>query len=218
MRYRSACAASISAFVSASRTCSGPDRMSTIVGFNRAVAGSAVSAGGIDCCWTMLPAITRLCPVWGNGRSPATWPETARTDAAQTTTKRSFRIGSRLAATRNRIQLEAMSDQFIAKFIGDDLLQTFDILVAKLNHATRVQVDEMVVMCARHFLVAGSTIAEIVPGDDARLFEQPYRPVNRGNADARINRGCSSVDLFDIRVIGGFLSHPRHHPSLLGHL
>src|SRR3954449_12960478 len=104
-------------------------------------------------------------------------------DAAQTATKRSFRIGSWLAATRNRIQFEAMSDQLIAKFIGDDLLQTFDILVAKFDHATRVQVYEMIVMRARHFLVAGPAIAEIMPGNDARLFEQPHRPVNRGNAD-----------------------------------
>src|SRR5438270_1527891 len=122
--------------------------------------------------------------------------------AVQTTAKRSFRFGSRLAASRNCIQLEAMSDQLVAKFIGDDLLQTFDILVAKLDHTTGLQVDEMVVMRARHFLIAGSAIAEIVPGNYARFFEQPYRPVNRGNANARINRSCSSVDLFDIRMIG----------------
>src|ERR1700719_2463969 len=221
MRYRSACAASISAVVSASRACSGPDRISTIVGCSRVVAGSAVSSGGMDCCWTMLPVITRLCPVWCNGRFAATWPEAARIDArsddSETVIKRSLRIGSRLAATRNRIQFEAMPDQLVAKFIGDDLLQTFDILVAKLDHATRLQVDEMVVMRARHFLVAGSAIAEIVPGNDARLFEQPYRPVNGGNTDARINRGCSSVDLFHIRVIDGLRQHSRNYPSLLGH-
>ena len=125
-------------------------------------------------------------------------------DAVQPTAKRSFRIGSRLSATRNRIQFEAMPDQLVAKFIGDDLLQTFDILVAKLDHPTRLQVDEMVVMRARHFLVAGSAIAEIVPGNDARLFEQPNRPVDGRNADAGVNRDCSPVDLFHIRVIGGF--------------
>jgi len=92
-------------------------------------------------------------------------------DAVQTTAVRSFRIGSRLAATRNRIQFKAMSDQFVAEFIGDDLLQTFDIFVAKLYHSARLQVDEMVVMRAGHFLVAGSAIAEIVPRNDARLFE-----------------------------------------------
>src|SRR5947207_1900979 len=152
--------------------------MSTIVGCNRVAAGSAVSSGGMDCCWTMLPVVTRLCPVWGNGRFAATCPEAARMDAVQTPAKRSFRIGSRLAATRNRIQFEAMPDQLVAKFLGDDLLQTFDILVAKLDHAARLKVDEMVVMRARHFLVAGSAIAEIVPGNDARLFEQPHRPVD----------------------------------------
>src|ERR1700758_1095707 len=117
MRYRNACAASISAVVSASRTCRGPDRISTIFRCNRAGAGNAVSTGGMDCRWTMLPVITRLCPVGGDGRSLATWPEAARVDAAQKTAERSFRIGSWLAATRNRIQLEAMSDQFVAKFI-----------------------------------------------------------------------------------------------------
>src|SRR5271169_451878 len=172
----------------------------------------------MDCRWTMLPVITRLCPVGGDRRSPATWPGAARVDAAQKTAKRSFRIGSRLAATRNRIQLEAMSDQFVAKFFGDDLLQTFDILVPKLDHATRLQVDEMVVMRARHFLVAGSAIAEIVPRNDVRLLEQPYRPVNRGDADVRINGGRSSVYLFDIRMIGRLRQHSRNHPSLVGHL
>ena len=125
-------------------------------------------------------------------------------DAFQTTTKRSFRIGSRLAATRNRIQLEAMSDQFVAKFVRNDLLQTLDILVAKLDHATGLQVDEMVVVRARHFLVAGSAFAEIVPGNDARFLEQPYRPINRGYADPGINCGCSSVHLFDIRMVDRF--------------
>src|ERR1700756_3049339 len=185
MRYRNACAASISAVVSASRTCSGPDRISTIVGCNRVAAGGAVSTGAMDRRWNMLPVITRVCPVGSNGRFPAIWPEAARMDAVQTTAKRSFRIGSRLSATRNRIQFEAMSDQFVAEFIGDDLLETFDIFVAKLDHSTRLQADEMVVMRARHFLVAGSAIAEIVARNDARLFEQPHRAVNRGNADVR---------------------------------
>jgi hypothetical protein len=122
-------------------------------------------------------------------------------DAIQTTAKRSFRIGARLTATWDRIQLEAMSDQFVAELIGDDLLQTFDILVAKLDHATRLQVDEVVMMRTRHFLVAGSAIAEIVPGNDARLLEQPDCPVDCGNADARINCGRSAVHLFHIRMI-----------------
>src|SRR5215468_4347294 len=54
---------------------------------------------------------------------------------------------------------------------GALLITPFDLLIAKLNHTTRLQVNQMVVVCARHFLVAGSPIAKIVSGNNAGFFE-----------------------------------------------
>src|SRR5271165_7399173 len=135
-------------------------------------AGSAVSTGRRGCCSITVRVITRPGPVRASGRSGASWPQPAGIDAVQAKANRSFRTGSRLLAPRNRIQLEAVPDQFVTEFIGDALLQAFDLLIAKLDHATRLQIDEMVVMCTRHFLVAGAAIAEVVPGDDVCLLKQ----------------------------------------------
>src|SRR6188472_3108486 len=97
-----------------------------------------------------------------------------------------------------------MSDQLISQFVGHELLQAFDVLVAELDHATGLQIDEMVVMGAGHFFVARPAVPEIVLGNDAGLLEQPNRAVHRSYTYARIDRSRPSVYLFEIGMIGGF--------------
>ncbi len=59
-----------------------------------------------------------------------------------------------------------MTDEIVAELIGDRFLKLFDLLVAELDHPTGLQVDQMIVVCARHFFVARAAFAEIVPGQD----------------------------------------------------
>src|ERR1700750_2553182 len=97
-----------------------------------------------------------------------------------------------------------MSDQFISKLVRDDLLQALAILVAELNHAAGLQVYEMIVMGARHFLVARPTVPEIMPGENVRLLEQPNRAIHGRYTDVRIDGSCAPVYLLDIGMVGRF--------------
>src|SRR5215472_436761 len=111
-----------------------------------------------------------------------------------------------------------MPDEFVAELIGNDLLQSFDLLVAEFYHSTGLQVDQMVMVSTRHFLVAGAPITEIVSCQNTGLFKQPHCPIYCGDADVRIDRGGSTVNLLDVRVIGGFGQHSGDDPALLRHL
>src|SRR5271165_3665052 len=96
-----------------------------------------------------------------------------------------------------------MADKFVAELMGNDFLQAFDLLVAEFDHSTGLQVDQMVMMSTRHFLVTRAPVAEIVSCQNARLFKQSHSPIHRSDADARIDCGGAPVDLLDVGVIGG---------------
>src|ERR1700730_12556506 len=137
----------MSAGVSASRTCNGPDWMSTmrpaaaiaLAGSirNKPVPAAAITRSNLGCC--------------GSGASSSR--------------------GLALGAAGYRIELQAVSDQIVTELAGHGLLQLFDLFVAKLDHAAGLQVDQMVVMVARHLFVAGSAIAEIVSRQNVGFFE-----------------------------------------------
>ena len=95
-----------------------------------------------------------------------------------------------------------MVDEIVAELVGDGALQLFDLLVAELDHAAGLQVDQMVVMVARHLLVARAAVAEIMARENVRLLEQPHGAIDGGDADLRIDRGGAPVNLLDIRMIG----------------
>ena len=95
-----------------------------------------------------------------------------------------------------------MSDEIVAELNRHGSLQLLYLLIAKLDHPPRLQVDQVIVMVAGHLLVARAAVAEIVACQNACLFEQPDRAIDGGNADVRVDRGCSAVDLLDIGVIG----------------
>src|SRR5690242_12959986 len=56
--------------------------------------------------------------------------------------------------SRHGIELQAMPDQIVAEPVGDDLLQFLDLLVAEFDHPAALQIDQVIVMRARHFLIA----------------------------------------------------------------
>ncbi len=102
--------------------------------------------------------------------------------------------------------------------IGDDFLELFDLLVAKLDDAAALQVDQVIVVVARHLFVTRAAVAEIMSREDIGFLEQPHRPVDRRDADPWIDFGGTPVDLLDIGVIGRVRQHARYHATLLGHL
>src|SRR5271169_6865734 len=214
----------MSAAVSASRTWSGPDRMSTMRSLAWALAPSMTGVASIGRTGfsTKVPVITPGAPAGcrggPRGMSPYTSTSFAPAEPASDHARKSFRAGSRFAAARHRIEFKPMADEFVAELIGYDFLQSFDLLVAEFDHPTGLQVDQMVVVSARHFLVAGAPVAEIVSSQNTGLFKQPHSPIHRSDTDARIDGRGSTVDLLDVGVIDGLLQHANHHPALFRHL
>src|SRR5919197_1984934 len=97
-----------------------------------------------------------------------------------------------------------MPDQIITELIGNHPLKPFDLLVTELDHTTGLQVNQMVMVRTRHFLVTRTAVAKIMPREDIGLLEQPHGAVHRGNADAWVDRSRSPIDLLDIGMIHGF--------------
>src|SRR5487761_735964 len=187
----------MSASVSARRTCKEPDQKSTTRRL-RAVAG---------------PIAARLSAAKAAGAAAIT---PTNPDAPEA--KTSFAARPPFPVARHGIELQAMADQIIAELGSDRFLQFLAVLVAEFDHFAGLQVDQMVVMGARHFLVARTAVAEIVARQNARLLEQAHGAIDGGDADARINRDGAAVDLLDIGMIGRFRQHARDDPALLGHL
>ena len=89
----------------------------------------------------------------------------------------------------SQLSPEAMPDQIVAELVGDDLLQLLDLLVAEFDDPAALQIDQVIVVVARHFLIARAAVSEIVAGEDVGLFKQPHGAIDRGDADMRIDCG-----------------------------
>src|SRR5262245_60995437 len=99
-------------------------------------------------------------------------------------------LGLRRRALRgHRVELEPVADQLVAELLGDRALQRLDLLFLELDDPAALDVDQMVVMLLRAFLVARAPVAEIVALENARLLEQPHGAINGRDRDARIERG-----------------------------
>jgi hypothetical protein len=62
----------------------------------------------------------------------------------------------------------------------------------------------MIVMRFMHLLIPRAAITEIVPFQDAGIFEQPDSAVHGGDRDVRIDGGRPAVEFLRIRVIRRF--------------
>src|SRR5580658_3873162 len=105
--------------------------------------------------------------------------------------KRSFALG--LAGQRHGEEFEAVIDQSVAQPLGDVALQLLDILVAELDDAAGLEIDEMVVVVRRHLLVARPAVAEIMARQDACLLEEPHCAIDRGDADFGVDLGRAAM-------------------------
>src|SRR5258708_4067683 len=123
-----------------------------------------------------------------------------------------------LAAAGHRVKFKPVPDQIVAKLLGDEMLQLFYFIIAKLDHAAALQVDEVVVMRAGHLLVTRSAITKIVTRQYVSFFKQPNGAVNRGDADMRVDLRGAAIDQLDIRMIVRIGQPAGDAPALFGHL
>jgi hypothetical protein len=96
----------------------------------------------------------------------------------------------------NPEELEAMAHEPEAKPFGHLILQTFDLVIAKLYNFSRLDVDEMVVVGFGHFFIARPAVAEIVALQDVRPL----------------------VEFLDVGVIDGLGQDLSDDAPLVGHL
>ena len=76
-----------------------------------------------------------------------------------------------------------MTDQPETMVERDLALQLLDLLALELDHPAAADVDQMIVMIVRHFLVARPPVAEVEALEDLLFLEQPHGAVDGGDAD-----------------------------------
>src|SRR5438309_4719070 len=93
--------------------------------------------------------------------------------------------GLAIAVEGDAVQLHPMVDEAKPELLGDPLLQGLEIIVDELDDIACLDIDQMVVMAFRRRLVTRASVAELVPFEDACLFEQPNGPVDSRDRDVR---------------------------------
>ena len=105
----------------------------------------------------------------------------------------------------NCVEFQPVPDQPESEILGDSLLQALDLLVLEFCDPPRLDVDQMVMVLVRDLLVTGAAISEVVSFQDVRRLEKTDRPINGGDADARVHSGGAPVDFLDIRMVSNFM-------------
>src|SRR5215210_5984546 len=123
---------------------------------------------------------------------------------------------SAIAVEGDAVQLHAVIDEPEAELLGDPLLQRLELVVDELDDVAGLDVDQMVVVGLRRGLVARAAVPELVPLEDACLFEQAHGAVDGGDRDVRIDRRRPRVERLDVWVVLAVAEHPRNHLALLG--
>ena len=69
------------------------------------------------------------------------------------------------------VKFQSMVDEPVTEPLGDFTLQGFDFSILEFDNLTAFDIDQMVVVRFRYFLVARPAIAKIVPIQNAMFFE-----------------------------------------------
>ena len=110
-----------------------------------------------------------------------------------------------------------MVDQPVAEALGDQLLDGFDLFVAKLDDGARADVDHVVVMLVGNQLEAGAAVLEVVLGDQPGFLEQVQRAIDGRERNTRIDGAGAAVEFLDVRVVDGLFDHLCDDATLVGH-
>src|SRR5690606_13039705 len=90
-------------------------------------------------------------------------------------------------------------------------------LVAELDHVSRFEIDQMIVVLASRLLIAPPPGAELVSLEDPLRLEELQRPVDRRQRNSRVDLIGAAEDLDDIRVVLRFREDARDRTPLIGH-
>src|SRR3546814_20867145 len=74
----------------------------------------------------------------------------------------------------------------------------------------------MIVMRLGCGLITGASIAEIMPVENARLFEQAHGAVNGGDGNSRVDGRSALEQQLDVGMVFAFGTDAGNHPALLG--
>ena len=118
---------------------------------------------------------------------------------------------------RNAVELQPMVYQLESQLCGNFPLQFFDGLVAKFQHSTRLNVDQVVMVAFASFFVARAAVAKIEAFQDSGFFKQTDRAIDGGDADFGVYLDRTPINLFDIRVISSHRQDARNGAALIGH-
>src|SRR5215813_6668536 len=118
---------------------------------------------------------------------------------------------------RDAIKLQPVIDQPVAELAGNLGLQLLDFLAGELDHLAVAQIDQVVVMAVAHLFVARAALAEIVPLNDSRVFEQLDGAVDGGDGNLVVDCDTTAIEFFHIGMIRGLRQHARDDAALLGH-
>ena len=105
----------------------------------------------------------------------------------------------------------------VAQFFRDLFLQGLDLGIDEFDHLAGVEVDQVIVVFAFGVFVPGTTVAEIDPLEDARLFEQLDGAIDRGDRDIGISRRGAGIEILHVRMIRRAFEHLGDGPALVGH-
>lgn len=93
-----------------------------------------------------------------------------------------------------------MLGQFEATFAGNGPLASFDFRVVELFHPAALHAEQMIVVVAPVELVDRLVIVEMVPDEDAGLFELGQYPVDRSQADIDMFAQQHAIDVIGREV------------------
>lgn len=110
-----------------------------------------------------------------------------------------------------------MIDQAIAKLFGDLLLQCLEFRIDELDDFSAFDIDQVVMVCLGCGFVARTPVSEIVPVEDAGLFEQSDGTIDRRDRNPGVHRRGTGVKLFDIGMILAFGKDLGDRSALLGY-
>ena len=117
---------------------------------------------------------------------------------------------------RNAVKFKPVVDEAEAQLFGNAPLQFLQLRVDEFDHIAGFDIDEVIVVRFRSRLIARTSVAKIMPFENAGFFEQPDRTIYGGDRNAGIDGGGPLVEKFNIGMVFGIGQNTRDHAALFG--
>lgn len=120
------------------------------------------------------------------------------------------------AVDADAVQFHPVVHQPIAEPFGDLALEGLQFRIDEFDDLAAFDVDQVVMVRFGCSFVPGAAIAEIMPVEDARFFEQAHGAVYRGDRNLGVDGTGPFVQCFHIGVVIRFRQDAGDHPPLVG--